>query len=91
MRRDDCCSLTWWINWLNWWGGVGFFMSGVFLYFYAELDARTYHIANAFGFGVRSQKFLCIIVSIAILSGYGSSGQSVILLSESGTATGTGL
>ena len=54
VRRCDCSSLTWWINWLNWWGGVGFFMSGVFLYFYPELDAQTYQIENAFGFGVGS-------------------------------------
>ena len=91
VRRDDCCSLTWWINWLNWWGGVGFFVSGVFLYFYPELDAQTYQIENAFGFGVRSPKSCCIIVSIAILSEYGSRGQLLILLSKYGTAPGTGL
>ncbi len=46
------------MNWFNWWGGVGFFMSGVFLYYYPVLDAQTYRIENAFGFGVGSLCFL---------------------------------
>ncbi len=43
---------------LRLWGGVGFFMSGVFLYYYPMLDAQTYQIENAFGFGVGSLCFL---------------------------------
>lgn len=63
-QRRDLTSLTWWINFFNWWGGVGFFMSGVFLYYYPVLDAQTYQIENAFGFGVGS---LCFLVGGLLL------------------------
>ena len=53
-QRADLVSLDWWINWFNWWGGVGFFMSGVFLYYYPVLSTEVYKIENAFGFGVGS-------------------------------------
>lgn len=30
-----CCSVSWWATWLHFWGGVCFFMTGIFQYWYA--------------------------------------------------------
>lgn len=50
--KSDLCSVTWWVNWLNWWGGCGFCMSGIWEYFWADIPVQMYRIQNDIGFGI---------------------------------------
>ncbi|EIE23544.1 hypothetical protein COCSUDRAFT_53379 [Coccomyxa subellipsoidea C-169] len=51
--RNDLASLDYWVNWLNFWGGVGFFASGVFG-MVPNLDTIVFYVENAIGFGLGS-------------------------------------
>jgi hypothetical protein len=53
LKKAHWVSLDWWINMLNWWGGVGFCMSGVFLY-YPTISFLAYQIEAGIGYGVGS-------------------------------------
>lgn len=54
-KKAHWTSLMWWALWAYFWGGVCFFMSGLFLYWYNGLyvgiTLTTYQIENTIGFG----------------------------------------
>lgn len=52
LSKSDLCSVTWWVNWFNWWGGVGFCMSGFWEYWYQDYSVQMYRIQNDIGFGI---------------------------------------
>lgn len=54
-NRTNATSMMWWSLHTYFWGGVGFCLSGIFLYWYSPnntvISLRTYQIENSIGFG----------------------------------------
>ncbi|BDA47452.1 hypothetical protein COCOBI_10-3000 [Coccomyxa sp. Obi] len=53
LSSEDYASIDYWVNWLNFWGGVGFFGSGVFG-MVPNLNQTVFRVENAIGFGAGS-------------------------------------
>jgi hypothetical protein len=50
LNKADASSWSWWVNWFNFWGGVGFCMSGFWEYWYGEISLKIYRIQVQFCF-----------------------------------------
>eukprot|EP00891_Asterochloris_glomerata_P000482 jgi/Astpho2/482/Aster-x0929 len=50
--REDWTSIHWWVDWLNFYGGVGFCVASVFLNYLSIIPFHpTYQIESGFGAG----------------------------------------
>mmetsp|Transcript_14589 Transcript_14589/g.44097 ORF Transcript_14589/g.44097 Transcript_14589/m.44097 type:complete len:370 (+) Transcript_14589:270-1379(+) len=54
---EDRRTFTWWVNCTNWWGGVGFAMSGFWNWETFNIPVWQYRIENIIGFGIGALMF----------------------------------
>lgn len=55
---SDRKTFTWWVNFFNFWGGVGFAMSGFWNWKTTSISKWQYRIENIIGFGVGAFMFV---------------------------------